>query len=230
LVLASVLITTGAPKASASPTLVTVTMDSVVNPVGTSVTVTATVSPTLAGVDALIRIDGSSGTLVHHCTTSSLGQCSITQVGPSLPGADLITACVDGGLCDEGTVAWILPLSGVGQATGGGQVVPPGPVQDEVGFGFVAKSQNGVPKGNCRVVDPNVDVQVKCLDVTAFVQTGPQAFWFGNAEVNGSAAQYRIDVNDGGEGQGSIDTFAIVTTNGYALAGQVVRGNVQVHM
>ena len=229
---ASVLVVTGAPTASASPTLVTVTTGSAVYPVGTSIVVTATVYPQQAGVDVVLNVDGSSGNHDYHCTTSSLGQCSITYRGPTFPGADLITACVDDGtVCDVTPVAWTLPnVSTPGQTAGGGTVLPPGPFPDEVGFGFMANSQPFAAKGTCRVVDPNTDTQVKCLNVWVLVLSGSNATFYGDAEVNGAAASYRIDVNDGGEGQGSIDTFSIVTSNGYALAGTVVHGNVQVHM
>jgi hypothetical protein len=210
--------------------LVTVTTGSAVYPVGTTISVTATVSPIEAGVDVAFQVFGSSAN-DYHCTTSSLGKCSITYLGPILPGADAITACVDGPLCDVTTVAWILPpASTPGQTAGGGQLVPPGPSPDEVGFAFVANSQNGVPKGTCRLVDPNVDIQVKCLDVWVLTLTGSNATFYGSAEVNGAAATYQIDVSDGGEGKGSIDTFALVTSNGYAVAGTVLRGNVQVRM
>jgi hypothetical protein len=56
----------------------------------------------------------------------------------------------------------------------------------------------------------------------------PHTFFYGTAVVNGVVMKYRLDVNDGGEATGAVDTLTLVTDLGYALAGTVVQGNVQV--
>jgi hypothetical protein len=83
---------TGAPTALAlSPTTAT-------NPVGTSHTVTATVTDAagqpVQGVVVRFTVTGlgaTSGT----CTTEANGQCDFSYMGPNQPGADAITAYAD---------------------------------------------------------------------------------------------------------------------------------------
>jgi hypothetical protein len=234
LVSAPLMLIAGAPAVSAStPTTVSLTPGSDVNPVGTSHSVTATVQDAIgapvAGVHVRFTVSGSTSATAS-CTTGSTGSCTFTYVGPTFPGADLILGCVDlTAVCDTATKAWILPFSTPGQATGGGQILSFGPISDEIVFGFTARSENSGPKGHCRVIDPNTDTQVKCLDVTILVQAGTQATFYGSAEINGTAASYQIAVNDGGESQQVIDTFSLVTSNGYAISGVVAKGNIQVH-
>ena len=110
-----------------------------------------------------------------------------------------------------------------GKATGGGQVSP------DVAFGFVAmRGANGL-EGRCSVVDEALDVHVKCLDVTEYVQSGNNATIFGRAEVNGVRTTYRINVVDGGEPGVGTDAFAIQTDSGYAVGGSLTGGDIQVH-
>jgi hypothetical protein len=116
----------------------------------------------------------------------------------------------------------IVPLSGEGHATGGGQVDP------DVAFGFQAKSNGGF-KGGCTVVDQASDIRVKCLDVTTFAQTGNRAVFSGTAEVNGQRTHYRIEVVDEAESGAGVDRFRIETASGYSAGGVLVAGNVQVH-
>lgn len=116
-----------------------------------------------------------------------------------------------------------------GQATGGGVVVPIGFAQEVVVVGFNAQSDDGAStKGRCLVKDPNLEITIRCVDVLTYAQSGPNATFSGTARVNNAYfTGYRIDVNDGGDG--NADTFAIVTDSGYALAGTIVDGNIQVH-
>jgi hypothetical protein len=216
---------------------------SATNPVGTSHTVTATATD-LAGsaVDPtpiLFTVRGSI-TTAGQCTTVN-GACQFSYTGPALPGADSITACADNnhnGSCDPGeptaeaTKAWLLPTSTAGQVTGGGQVPSSTDANTKVAFGFTAQSKSGgTPKGNCSVVDqsPARNIIIKCVDVTALVQSGTHATFYGNATVNGTATTYRIDVDDVAEpGKGS-DTFQIRTASGYTAGGTLSQGNNQVH-
>ena len=121
------------------------------------------------------------------------------------------------------------PASTSGLATGGGLVIPPGPIPQEVAFGFVARSTDDTgPSGHCNVIDQATDMHIVCLDVFAYVEVGPHASFWGRARVNNAfETSYKIDVDDGGEA-GAIDTFAIVLASGYALAGTVVDGDIQV--
>jgi hypothetical protein len=65
--------------------------------------------------------------------------------------------------------------------------------------------------------------------VTDYQQVGNTATWEGEAEVNGVREDYRITVTDNGEPNQGIDTFSITTDSGYEAAGNVERGNVQLH-
>ena len=202
------------------------------NEVGTSHTVTATVTngaQPLAGVVVRFSVSGSmsaSGS----CTTDPLGRCSFTYAGPALPGADLITAYAD----DDGdaardateplataTKAWTMTDSASGHVTGGGHV-------GEVAFGFSAKRDGTVLKGDCKVADRLANVLVRCLDVTSLVVVGTHATFRGNATVNGVATTYTIDVDDLDESGAGRDTFKLVTAQ-YAVAGMLTQGNVQIH-
>ncbi|MDQ1380690.1 MAG: hypothetical protein QOJ71_1409, partial [Actinomycetota bacterium] len=211
------------------------------NTVGTNHTVTATITSTSgasqSGRTVTFNVSGSvttSGT----CTTNSTGSCSFTYTGPQLPGADLITVCSDlnrGGTinsateCVEVTKAWLLPTSSAGQTTGGGQVSNANQT-DKVAFGFNAQNSNGALKGECNLVDPTgANTKVKCLNVTALVESGTHATFFGNATVNGVSTTYRVDVNDLGEPGAGHDTFKIQTASGYTAGGVLTNGNVQVH-
>jgi Bacterial Ig-like domain (group 1) len=207
------------------------------NTVGTSHTVTATVTDEfgtpIEGITVRFTVTGSV-TTSGSCTTDSLGQCSFTYSGPSLPGADLITAFADtngNGTPDAGeptataTKAWTLPSSTPGQVTGGGQILVG---TDSVSFGFTAKSDGGL-KGECTVIDHDTKRMIKCLDVTALVQSGNQATIYGHATDNGVATSYVIHVADNAEPGRGADTFAIKTASGYSASGTLTAGNIQTH-
>jgi Bacterial Ig-like domain (group 1) len=207
------------------------------NTVGTSHTVTATVTQDgnpVGNVTVRFTVTGSvatSGT----CTTGSSGQCTFTYTGPSLPGADLISAFADlngNGTRDAdepaatATKAWILPTSTPGQVTGGGQIVTG---TDRVTFGFNAKSTSAGLKGECTVVDHDTKRLIKCLDVTALVQSGNEATIYGHAMDDGVSTTYVIHVADNADSGRGADTFSITTTSGYAASGTLTSGNIQTH-
>jgi hypothetical protein len=118
------------------------------------------------------------------------------------------------------------PADTPGRATGGGMIAGAGG-ESRVTFGFNALSNGVTFKGNCSVVDHALGMQVKCLDVTSYVQSGSHGTFRGNAEVNGAPTGYRIDVTDNGE-PGSGDTFVITTDGGYSAGGILNGGNVQI--
>lgn len=203
------------------------------NTVGTTHTVTATVTQSgnpIESVDVLFSVTGSD-TVSGSCTTDAAGACTFTYAGPTLPGADLITAFADANGsgtqdADEpsatATKAWILPATATGQVTGGGDV-------GEATFGFNAKSSNETVKGECTVVDHATKRMIKCSDVTAIVVTGNAATIYGHATDDGAPTTYVIDVVDNGEPGRGRDTFSIATASGYAAGGTLTGGNIQVH-
>ena len=220
-----------------TPATVVLAPPTAINTVGTSHTVTATVTNTggspSQGYPVLFTVLGSVNT-TGSCTTNSLGTCTFTYAGPSLPGADLITGCADsnrngsvdpGEPCGEATKIWIIPVTMPGQVTGGGWIDPS---SGRVSFGFNAQSNGTTVKGNCNVIDHPTKTQIKCKSVTSLVVVGTHATFFGQATLNGVATDYRIDVDDLGE-PGTADTFKIQTGSGYSAAGTLRGGNIQIH-
>ena len=222
-----------------APPVVTVSPPAATNPVGTTHTVTATVLTAalapLQGVTVRFTVAGSTSA-TGSCTTGVTGQCSFTYAGPQLPGADTIVAYPDlngNGSVDPGETeasavkAWVAPASTPGQVTGGGQIVPAAGAQ-EVSFGLEAKSAAKL-QASCSVVDPALDVHVKCVDATTLVESPTHATFFGNATVNGAPTTYRIDVDDLGHPGAGGDTFKLQTGSGYTVAGALARGDIQIH-
>jgi protocatechuate 3,4-dioxygenase beta subunit len=82
----------------AAPAMLTLTPATDTNPVGTSHTVTATVTDVagnpVANVTVRFAVTGSVST-TGQCTTNNAGQCDFTYPGPTAPGADAITAFAD---------------------------------------------------------------------------------------------------------------------------------------
>jgi hypothetical protein len=221
-----------------APAAVTLSPATATNTVGTSHTVTATVRDAgdnlVSNVVVRFTVTGSV-TTTGSCTTDSNGQCGFTYSGPSLPGADLISAYADSdgdGVQDVGepaavpvTKAWVLPTSTAGQASGGGHIQDP--AWGQVAFGFSAKSEGGTFHGQCNVIDPG-NRMIKCLDVTALVISGNQATIYGNATDNGAATTYVMKVADNADPGKGADIFSIETASGYSASGTLTAGNIQV--
>jgi hypothetical protein len=211
------------------------------NDVGTTHTITASVFDALGrplpGIEVSFVVEGSVSD-TGFCTTDSTGRCEFAYQGPQFPGADSITGFVDrnqnhmldiGEPFGEATKAWVLPASTPGQVTGGGQIDNL-LVLNAVAFGFNAQFETDKGfHGHCNVVDREAKTHIKCLDVEALVVTGTHTTIFGRATVNGTEARYRIDVDDLEEPGPFVDTFSIITENGYGVGGVVTKGNIQIH-
>jgi hypothetical protein len=203
------------------------------NPVGTSHTVTAMVVNELgqpvSGVTVNFTVSGSVNT-TGSCTTDANGECSFTYQGPQFPGADIITAEAEGVRSQPATKVWFLPASTPGQVTGGGHILHNLSITG-VSFGFTAQNDTlgGNPKGGGMVVDHTANTKIKLLDVTTLIVAGTHATFFGNAEINGAATRYRIDVDDLAEPGRFTDTFKIQTDSGYVAGGVLTGGNIQIH-
>ena len=224
--------------ASTTPSNLSLSPAADTNPVGTSHTVTATVTDAAghAVPDVVVRFNVSgSVTGSGQCATDASGQCRFSYTGPQLPGADSISAYADsdsdgvqdaGEPAGEAAKAWVLPFSTPGQVSGGGTIADA--QGNKIAFGFTAKSGATGVNGRCNVIDNAADVMVKCVDVTAIVQSANAVTIFGSASVNGVATTYRIDAVDNAEpGQGR-DVFTIQTASGYSRSGALSAGNVQV--
>ena len=229
---------------SAGPEGATITLSpkTSVNPIGTTHTVTALVQNAagvpVQGVAVLFVITGGPQTTSQStCTTGATGTCDFTYLGPDFPSADEITGCIDrnrnfaidaGEPCDVATKAWTAPASTRGSVAGGGYILDVG-TGDRVVFGLSAHAADLTtpPHGSCSVIDTVARVHIRCLDATTIVVTPTHATFFGEAEQEGIATNYRIDVDDVDD-SGQLDTFKIHTDLGYLAAGPLESGNVSI--
>jgi hypothetical protein len=203
-----------------------------VDDVGTSHTVTAYVATegdneTVGGATVYFSVTGSD-TATGACTTDAAGLCDFTYAGPTFPGYDQISAYVDvngNGSQDAGeptasvTKQWVLPASTTGQAAGSGKV-------GTLAFDFSAKSDKGTLKGTCSVT--LAKTTVKCLDVTAYVQSGNTVTIYGHATVDGTTTLYKITAIDNGRPGTAGDVFRIETSSGFSAGGTLTAGNLEV--
>jgi hypothetical protein len=186
----------------------------------------ATVRFTITGSDELGGL----------CVTDTSGQCSYGYTGPSMPGADSVTAYVDtndNGQVDTGepvanaTQAWDLPQVTAGQTAGGGQIDGSDGVH-AIAFGFNAKSDDNGLKGNCQLIDQASNMSLRCQSISSLSINGDQASIFGTVTINKDPTPigFRIDVVDGGE-PATADTFKLTTAVGYSVSGVLSSGNIQ---
>ena len=219
------------------PARVTLQPLNAVNPVGTSHTVTATVTDFIGNPVPNTTVDFTVTGSVNKsgsCITDQNGQCSFTYQGPPLPGADAISGCVTTAfpngsqtVCGDAAKEWVLPASTPGQVTGGGQIMMP--LTDKVSFGFNAQSDGTTTKGNGNVIDHDKGIHIKCDNVQALVVAGTHATFFGKADQDGVTTNYRIDVDDLADTGAGMDTFKIQTDQGYIAGGFLTAGNIQIH-
>lgn len=224
-------------------TTVTLTPPAATNPVNTNHTVTAAASNASgAGVSGArvyfdVTADGSSVNSFE-CITDASGRCSFLYQGPEFPRSDTIRACVDrnengqidpADPCAAATKEWVFPASTPGAATGGGQLLDFQAQRDGIVIGFNFKGDARGPSGNCTVNVKADDTFVKCKDVLAYVQAGNTATAYGTAEVNGAPTYFKIVLTDNDPSAEGADTFSIITQSGYALAGVLTQGNLQLH-
>jgi len=218
------------------------------NPVGTTHTVTATVTDTpggpVQGIDVHFDVTLANPTS-DVCTTNTGGQCAFSYTGTNA-GTDVIMSFADSD--DDGvqdltepfaaaTKIWEVPppQAEPGFVTGGGQVA--GSAGGRATFGFNANS-NPTVKGECNVIDHSTDprTQLKCTTVTSVLVVdlptgGGQATITGSGTINGVVMTYRIITTDVAEPGAGSDSFTIQTTSGpsYTAGGTLLNGNVQIH-
>jgi hypothetical protein len=79
---------------------------------------------------------------------------------------------------------------------------------------------------------PLSSVPVSAGVITCYVEgtTGPTSRLFeGDAEIDGAPGTYTVEVADNGEPGRNTDTFGITLSTGYAAAGTLAAGNIQLH-
>lgn len=113
------------------------------------------------------------------------------------------------------------PGSTAGRVNGGGRA-------GSLTFGVLARSDEGGLEGGCNVVEQATDRRVRCLTVDTFVRVGQHATMRGDAEVDGVATRYRIELDDLCDPGAGCDTFTIQTDSGFTGGGVLDSGNVKV--
>ena len=230
------------------PATVTLDPPAAENTVGTTHTVTATVTDASGNPvpDVTVRFEvtgavNASGS----CTTDAFGQCTFTYQGPDLPGEDTITAFADGdddGTQDPGepsgqaTKTWVLPASTAGcKVSNGGRITATN--GDKATFGGNAKvSKKDAVKGQQQYQDhgPGQRMKVHSIDIDALVcnEEGTQADIFGTATIDKAGPHgFRITVEDNGEPGRGADRYQIQLDNGYDSGLQVLEGgNIQIKL
>jgi hypothetical protein len=178
-------------------------------------------------------------------TTDADGEAVFCYQGPSLPGADVITAFADADADNtqdpgepNGVAAkvWTLPMTTPLceiTITNGGRILAAN--GDLATFGGNAKaSALGETSGQEQYQDhgPVQPLDMHSINVQAIVCEGEtEASIYGQATINGSGSFiYRIHVRDLGDpGMGS-DTYGLLLSNGYNSGDQVlIGGNVHIH-
>jgi len=246
----------GEPTGAASKTWVAGTPATLVldpptatNPVGTSHTVTATVTDAGGNPvpDVVVRftVTGSVNTS-GECTTDANGQCDFTYQGPDFPGEDAITAFADtdgdntqdaGEPAGAATKTWVLPVSTPGcevKIADNGKITAAN--GDKASFhGHAQVSSAGtVVSGEQRYEDrgPVQPLTMQSINVLAVVCSPDrtEATLFGEATIDGSGRfDYRIRVKDGGEPGKGVDMYGILLSNGYFSGDKTLEaGNVQI--
>ena len=137
-----------------------------------------------------------------------------------VPNPDQADADHDGqgDTCDE------TPGSTPGKVTGGGWITP---LKKQ--FTFTAKYEAGAhaPAGRVSYHDRSQGVKLESTELHSLVISGTHATIRGAGIVNGSTVTFTLEIADGGA-PGMNDTFSIEWV-GYAQAGPLNGGNVQVH-
>ena len=226
------------------PATLTLNPPEATNAVDSQHCVTATVQDAsqnpVANVVVRFEVIGSVSTS-GSATTNSNGEATFCYVGPTLPGADTITAFADSdnnNVHDPGEPSgvaektWVLPVTTpLCEITNGGWIIVEN--GDRATFGGNAKAnESGATQGQQQYQDhgPVQGLKMQSINVQAIICDGStQASIFGQATINGSGiVNYRINVQTlGGPGKGQ-DTYQLILDD-YNSGEQTLRGgNIQI--
>ena len=114
--------------------------------------------------------------------------------------------------------------------TGGGWITGT-PSGKRANLAVAGGVKNGALWGHLMFIDhgPN-GPRIKGIDVTSYTYVDPTTRRIaGTAEINGVAGTYEVVVSDKGE-PGRSDTFTLTTSTGYSATGNLVGGNIQLHL
>jgi hypothetical protein len=120
---------------------------------------------------------------------------------------------------------WTRTANSPGQLTGGGYIR-----EFRVNFAVHAKAQTitDPADGGCNVNDHLAGVRVRCLSVSSVLITPTHATITGEAEQDGIATNYTIDVDDL-DALGQPDAFQISTDLGYTTGDPLTGGTIHIN-
>jgi hypothetical protein len=210
--------------------------DEAFNPVGTTHTVKATISPAVAGVPIIFTVTGANPQGPTSVNTDASGVAEFTYTGTN-PGEDTITATL-GDVTLSVTKYWLANF-----VTGGGTIKnsrgkPAWTISGNVGF-----LPDGTIVGNFNIVDHLGNNHYKChndaftsLAFSGTSTTSPPAScniatFAGNfTDKDGKIVSLTIVITDNAESGGGADTIYISGTGFPTFpGGQISNGNFQVH-
>ncbi|WP_373056715.1 YDG domain-containing protein [Zunongwangia sp. H14] len=199
------------------------------NPVqlGTTATLSAQVTPAVAGVSVTFTLSEYNNTntgifaQAYTTTTGSNGIATVTV--PNLPSDVYKVTVVAGGGCSESEAYLPVYDPDGGFVTGGGWIQSPGTAMEsgatgKANFGFNAKYKNG--KNNMTEVDGNTNFQFQAGDLhlksishdnMSLVISGAKATYRGVGTVNGAGTHKFLLIAIDGDvsGGGGVDKFRI---------------------
>ena len=109
--------------------------------------------------------------------------------------------------------------------TGGGWLPDPRKT-----FSVAGGIRHGAFWGHFLYINHGTGTRAKGTGVTAYTVTGPTSRHIeGNADINGAAGRYVIDIDDGGEPGRGVDFVNITLSNGDGYRGWLGGGNIQLH-
>jgi len=208
------------------------------NTVGTSHTVTATVTDAcgkpVSGATVQFTVTrtpppGTSGSV-----TGSGGTCEFTYKGPILPATDLITGCAGPGgtaPCGTATKSWVLPpptaLCSADITQGGWMIADNG---DRVSFGGVAHTdQAAAPSGEEQYTDKKALLNAHSINIVSITCSKEKADIYGTATENGAGSHmFRIEVTDPDSSKSS-DTYWMFLDNYNSGSHPLGGGTVEIH-
>ncbi len=200
---------------------------------GQTVEITITLPRNISSAAQYWKYGSTPDTLLPHWYQITLG---------SNDGDNVITIQLqDGGVGDDDLTAngIILDAGGpaisiAGKVTGEGwitsPVTPARKNNNKATFEFVARYDNGAPRGRIEFTDHAADVKIHGTVTTLSVdKEANTAAFSGLAEINGAKYAYTVTAVDNGK-HGKTDTFSInIPAINYMSSGIVGGGNIQIH-
>jgi hypothetical protein len=176
----------------------------------------------------VILPDGTGQVVINEQSSARRGDVTVNalHVTVNTPAgrADAIVASAHADItCPSGGQ---VSCTGSDFTTGGGWISSSG---NRGTFAVAGGVKQGAFWGHLQFIDHGTGMKVKGTGVTAYTVTGATSRHIeGTADINGTSGTYMVDVADNGE-PGRADTYAIRLSNGYAAAGQLGGGNIQLH-